>query len=121
MGLPSKSDSGEGLEDDGLERSPFIKSESLKMILSKGRAHWQLFHLILHLHLLYLAIIHHILHTIVLSLFWAELKMLSFMNYPPFSANRREAILSILEHFSFLLHASLPNVSTLLLSFMFHF
>jgi hypothetical protein len=91
-GLASKSDRGEGLEDDGLERGPFIKSESLKMILSKGRVHWQLFHLILHLHLLHLAIIHHILHTIVLPLFWVEFKMLSFTSYPPLSANRREAI-----------------------------
>jgi hypothetical protein len=32
-GLPSKSDSGEALEDDGLERGPFIKNKHLKTLL----------------------------------------------------------------------------------------
>jgi hypothetical protein len=32
-GLPSKSDSREPLEDDGLERGPFIKNKHLKTLL----------------------------------------------------------------------------------------
>ena len=42
----------------------------------------------------------------VLPLFWAELETPFFATSPPFSTNRREAILSNLEHFpfSFMLH-----------------
>jgi tRNA isopentenyl-2-thiomethyl-A-37 hydroxylase MiaE len=57
----------------------------------------------------------------VLPLFWAELETPFFANSPPFSTNRREAILSNLEHFpfSFMLHFLM--FLDLLLCFMFHF
>jgi hypothetical protein len=52
---------------------------------------------------------------------WAELKTPSFMNYPPFSMNRREVILSNLEHFAFSFVLHFPMFLDLLLCFMFHF
>jgi hypothetical protein len=57
----------------------------------------------------------------VLPLFWAELETPSFVNYPPFSANGREAILSNLEHFPFSFVLRFPMFPDLLLRFVFHF
>jgi hypothetical protein len=57
----------------------------------------------------------------VLPLFWAELKTPSFVNSPPFSVNRREAILSNIEHFPFSFALRFPMFPDLLLCFVFHF
>jgi hypothetical protein len=57
----------------------------------------------------------------VLPLFWAELETPSFANSPPFSTNRREAILSHLEHFPFSFVLRFLMFLDLLLYFMFHF
>jgi hypothetical protein len=61
-GLPSKSDSGEELEDGGLEEGPFVKNKHLKVLLQLLQTNRHFFHYILHLHLLHSSIIHDILH-----------------------------------------------------------
>jgi hypothetical protein len=57
----------------------------------------------------------------VLPLFWEELEIPFFTNSSPFSANRREAILSYLEHFPFSFMLRFLMFPDLLLCFMFCF
>ena len=60
-------------------------------------------------------------YTGVLPLFWVELETPLFTNSPSFSANRREATLSNLEHFPFSFALRFPMFPDLLPYFVFRF